>query len=149
MKSLELPWAYQKELKDSIEILEFLNVKEAAQNKMIERRCKESSEAKLLMSLPGIGYHNALLIASEIGDIHRFPSGAKYSGYCGLVPSVRISEKTVHYGQMSHVGNKCLRWVSIEAAHIARRKSLRFSKLYQRIFVKKGPQVAIGSVARE
>ena len=46
-------------------------------------------------------------------------------------------------------GNKWLRWVFIEAAHISRRKSLRFSRLYERVKVKRGPQVAIGAVARE
>ena len=37
----------------------------------------------------------------------------------------------------------------LKAAHIARRKSLRFSKLYKRVSLRKGPQVAIGAVARE
>jgi len=52
----------------------------------------------------------------------------------GLVPTVHISEKTVRYGQMSRAGNRWLRWVYVEAAHIARRKSLRFSKWFSSIY---------------
>jgi transposase len=149
LKSLELDWAYQQELDDYLETMEHLNGKVKAQNRIIEKLCKESPQSKLLMTIPGIGYHNALLIASEIGEVNRFSTGAKYAGYCGLVPTVHISEKTVRYGQMSRVGNRWLRWVYVEAAHIARRKSLRFSKLYKRVSLRKGPQVAIGAVARE
>ncbi len=148
LRSLELDWAYQQELDDYLETLEYLNGKVRAQNRTIEKLCKESPQSRLLMTIPGIGYHNALLIASEIGEVNRFSTGAKYAGYCGLVPTVHISEKTVRYGQMSHVGNRWLRWVYVEAAHIARRKSLRFSKLYNRVSLRRGPQVAIGAVAR-
>ena len=101
------------------------------------------------MTIPGIAYINALLIRSEIGDVNRFATGTKFCGYCGLVQTVHISDKTVRYGQMMEGGNKWLRWVFIEAAHISRRKSLRFSRLYERVKVKRGPQVAIGAVARE
>lgn len=149
LKSLELPWAYQRELNDSIEILELLNAKEKTQNKAIERFCKEFFETRLMMTMPGIGFHNGLLISSEIGDINRFPTGGKFAGNCGLVPLVHISDKIVRYGQMSHNGNRWVRWVFIEAAYFARRKSLRFSKLYDRIHAKKGPQVSIGDVARK
>lgn len=149
LRGLELPWAYQKELSDSLEILKLLNAKEREQNKLIEQLCRESEEAKLLLTVPGIGYHNALLIVSEIGDINRFATGGKFCGYCGLVPKVHLSDQTVRYGQLTDVGNKWLRWVFIEAAHIARLKSLRFSRLYKRVKEKRGPQVAIGAVARE
>jgi hypothetical protein len=49
---------------------------------------------------------------------------------------------------MTQVGNKWLRWVFIEAAHIGRRKSLRFSRLYEWVKIKGSPQVAIRPVAR-
>ena len=101
------------------------------------------------MTIPRIAYHNALLIMSEIGDVNRFETGTKFCGYCGLVPTVHIFDKTVRYGQMTEVGNKWLRWMFIEAAHIGRHKSLRFSRRYDLVNMKGGLQVAIGAVARE
>jgi transposase len=38
----------------------------------------------LLVTAPGVGWINAYTIASEIGDIGRFPSPAKLCGYTGL-----------------------------------------------------------------
>jgi transposase len=41
----------------------------------------------LLMTVPGIGWVLAYTIASEIGDISRFPSPKKLTGYTGLCPT--------------------------------------------------------------
>jgi len=45
----------------------------------------------LLLSCPGIGWILAFTIASEIGDIHRFPTPGKLAGYTGLCPRVQQS----------------------------------------------------------
>jgi transposase len=42
--------------------------------------------AKLLMTVPGIGYYSALLIVSEVGDINRFPDSYHLCSYAGLIP---------------------------------------------------------------
>ena len=44
-------------------------------------------DVKLLMTIPGVGYYSALLIASEVGDIARFPFAENLCSYAGLVPS--------------------------------------------------------------
>ena len=45
---------------------------------------KEDEKAKLLMTIPGIGYYSALLIVSEIGDINRFPDSYHYVLICWI-----------------------------------------------------------------
>jgi len=45
----------------------------------------------LLLTVPGVGYLLAYTIASEIGDIARFASPKKLTGYTGLCPIVRQS----------------------------------------------------------
>lgn len=149
LQALKLQWAYQGELLDCLELIEVLNQKEKEQNRLIERLCKQSSQAQLLTTLPGIGYHNGLLIASEVGQIGRFPSAQRFASYCGLVSSVHISDRTVRYGSITKQGNRWLRWVFVEAAHIARRKSLRFGNLYGRVESRSGPQKALVATARE
>ncbi|MBM3313542.1 IS110 family transposase, partial [candidate division WOR-3 bacterium] len=47
--------------------------------------------AKLLMTIPGIGYLTSYLLLNEIGDIKRFPSPGKLCAYGGIVPIVRQS----------------------------------------------------------
>lgn len=149
LKNLKLPFAYQRELNDDLELLEFLNKKEKQQNRLIEQLCKKSKEVSLLMSLPGFGYHNSLLVSSEIANPQRFPDGEHYASYCGLVTSVHITDKTVYYGHITKQENHRLRWVYIEAAHFARRYSVRFGNLYNRVKERSGHQKAIVAVARE
>lgn len=149
LKGLELQWAYQQELNDCLELIETLNQKEKEQNRLIERLCKESPQARLLTTIPGIGYHSALLIANELVEPGRFPNGERFASYCGLVTSVHISDRTIRYGNITKQGNRWLRWVFVEAAHIARRQSLRLGNLYQRVESRSGPQKALVAVARE
>jgi transposase len=67
-----------KEL-DDYRVNGYLNVIESLDSEIkdasrkILQLAKEDDMASLLMTIPGIGYYSALLIASEIGDINRFP----------------------------------------------------------------------------
>lgn len=149
LKSLRLGGMYQVELEECLELLEFLNEREKRSSKLIRQLAAKSEDCRLLMTIPGIGYHNALFIKAEVGDINRFADGEKYASYCGLVPTVHISERTVRYGHLSPQGNPWLRWVYVEAAHIAIKRSVRLANLYSRVARKKGAQKAIGAVARE
>ena len=60
---------------------------------------KEDEMAKLLMTIPGIGYYSALLIVSEIGDISRFPDSYHLCSYAGLVPSTHSSGGITYHGR--------------------------------------------------
>ena len=48
---------------------------------------RADERVKLLVTIPGIGELLGLTIASEIGDIARFPSARKLVGYSGLTPT--------------------------------------------------------------
>lgn len=54
-------------------------IKEAS--KAILLQTKEDETAKLLMTIPGIGYYSALLIVSEISDISRFTDSNHLCSY--------------------------------------------------------------------
>ncbi|MCK9227425.1 MAG: transposase [Syntrophorhabdaceae bacterium] len=64
-------------------------LREADEN--IKKLAQMNADASLLLSVPGMGNYSALLIASEIGDISRFPSAKKLCSYAGLVPCVYSS----------------------------------------------------------
>jgi transposase len=149
LQALELPWAYQKALTDDLSLIEDLNNKDRILQRMIRNLCKATPATDILMSSPGIAYHNALLITREVGDINRFPDGAHFASYCGLVTQVHISDRTVHYGGITRNGNRWLRWLYVEASFFARRYSNRFGHLYERVKHRAGVQKAIVAVARE
>ena len=77
----------------------------------------------LLLTVPGVGPLLAYTIASEIGDIARFSSPKKLTGYTGLCPIVRQSGNRDVRGPLAKNGPKYLRWALVEAATHAARDS--------------------------
>jgi transposase len=63
----------------------------------------------LLMSAPGFGWITAFTVACEIGDIDRFSSPVKLTGYTGLCPRVSQSGDTDRRGPISKHGPRHLR----------------------------------------
>ena len=57
----------------------------------LDRLGADHPSIPLLLTVPGIGPVLAYTIASEIGDIGRFSSPRKLTGYTGLCPPVRQS----------------------------------------------------------
>lgn len=50
--------------------------------------CRDSEDARLLLSIPGLGPVTATCLLAQIGDIRRFATPAKLCSYAGLVPRV-------------------------------------------------------------
>ena len=87
------------------------------------------------MSVPGIGFHNALLILSELGEIGRFKRPESLVCYAGLAPKVEQSGEHVRYGHINKHNNGFLRWAFIQSARAAVRSSKpnRFQRIYNKI----------------
>lgn len=97
-------------------------------------------DAVLLMSIPGVGPYTALVIASEIDGIGRFVRPHKLCAYAGLVPSVRSSGESVHYGRITRRGSDILRWVLVECVHSHARYAgdSGVARFYMRLARKRG-----------
>lgn len=124
---------------------------------MIEKRMKEvfreTEEVKRLMSIPGIGFILAVVIAGEIGDIERFSGPSRLASYSGTVPRVHSSGGKTRYGKLRNDVNHYLKWAYSEAGNSTAVNHKRLperhtSRLYKRIRDKKGHAVAVGAVAR-
>ncbi len=72
--------------------------------------CRESKEADLLMTIPGMGPVLAAIILAQIGDIKRFPSAERLCSYAGLVPRVYQSGTVLRRGRITRAGRSVLRW---------------------------------------
>lgn len=70
-----------------------------------------SEDARLLMTIPGIGAVSAALIMSQIGVIERFPNSRKLCAYAGIVPRVYSSGMTNRTGRITRSGRSIFRWV--------------------------------------
>jgi transposase len=148
--SLNLPFAYQEELRGLLKILDSLNREIEEITKTIDSLCKESPEASLIEKIAGIGYYTALLVVSEIGDISRFANAKKLFSYAGIIPSEKSSGERIKRGPITKEGSSWLRWALIEAAQKqAWMKDSPFSAEFKRIAKKKGNKIAKVAIARK
>jgi transposase len=127
------------------------------QIRLFEQRMKEvftpTEELRFLMSLPGIGFILAVVIASEVGDVERFPSAARFASYAGTTPRIHASGGKVRLGQLRADVNRYLKWAFVEAANcvsLTRRQCpyRHVTQLYLRVRGRRGHQTAVGAVAR-
>jgi transposase len=75
-----------------------------------------------LVSIPGISTLTAMILLTELVDIHRFEDLDHLASYCGLVPGEHSSGDTEIITGISSRRNVFLRTVLIEASWIAARK---------------------------
>ena len=73
--------------------------------------------AKLLKTIPGIGYYSALFLVSEIDDINRFPDSYRLCSYAGLVSSTHSSGGVTYHANITKTGSKHIRWLMPERVH--------------------------------
>jgi transposase len=87
-------------------VIDALNheIDEASQRIGIE--VKDDEYARLLMTIPGVGYYSALLIASEIGEIEPFPDSQHLCSYAGLTPSTHRSGGVTYHGNITKTGSR-------------------------------------------
>jgi transposase len=117
----------------------------------LERKAGESQDAKLLMTIPGVGYFSALLILAEIDDISRFSDPEKLCSYAGLVPSTRQSGNTVYRGHITKQGSSLLRWALQECVwmHLYHADDTCLTRFFWRVARRKGRKIAAVAAARK
>jgi len=139
-RSLETYLSLSKELKAQIEPL----------NKEMQELAKSNPQARLLMTIPGIGSIVALFILAEIEDISRFPSHRHLASYAGLVPSLDSSAGKDRRGRITKQGSPYLRTALVEAAQVTSRvKRSRLHLFFRKRIVKSGYQRAIVATAHK
>ena len=103
-------------LRELHEVIEELNGHIDMLTKKIEKTAKELPQARLLMTMPGVGTITALTVIAEVGDFSRFKSAKQLASFAGLVPKQRSSGEKVRLGGITHLGSKYLRTAMVETA---------------------------------
>jgi transposase len=85
-----------------------------------------------LMTIPAVGEITALTWALEIGDPHRFRSGAEAMSYCGLTAALKSSAGKQQRGPISKQRNRWLQSTLIEAAKLAPRWNPQLAAVHAR-----------------
>ena len=116
---------------DLLKLLAELNRTLDELDKAVGDAAESNSQARLLMSQPGVGPITSLAFVLTIGDVSRFQHINQVASYVGLIPREHSSGGKQRLGAISKQGNRFLRQLLVEAAQSATRLDPGFKKQYQ------------------
>jgi transposase len=128
---LGVPEVWRRSIAEAVGIVRELDERLIPIEQELRPLARADPRVALLVTIPGIGDLLGLTIASEIGDISRFPTARKLVGYSGLTPRVYQSGQKSRTGKLAKSGSTMLRWSAIEAAQQAWRPSNPWHQLYR------------------
>jgi transposase len=151
LERLEVPEPWRGNVTASVELIDDLEDQIESVNRRLKAGHADHPYIPLLMSVPGIGWVLAFTIAAEIGQIERFQSPEKLTGYTGLCPRVNQSGDKDRRGPLTKHGPTYLRWALLEATMHALKHpaySERYQRNKRRLGKQRGAKVAQIDIAR-
>jgi transposase len=149
MRTLTLPPTERFTLDNALDLLEQVEVRAARVDEELLTHARISQDARLLMTIPGVGVTVAIGLLAAIDQIQRFPTPQKLAAYFGVVPRVRQSANHCYYGGITKTGNSTARHLAVEAAQVLARSSAPLAATYFRVRNKRGHNVAVTALARK
>jgi len=134
---------------DYLDTIEFLSKKIRELDEKVKKVAEADKYAKLLVTIPGVGWYGALLISSEIADVNRFSDYEHLCSYARLSPGVRQSGDTQH--TTKGMGDSMLNWMMVQCTrvHVRRCESSAITRFYQQVSKRRGEKIAIVAAARK
>lgn len=117
-------------------------------NAMIAQHLEAEQEAMALLdTIPGVSRRTAEILLAEIGtDMRRFPNAKHLASWAGMCPGHHESAGK-HLSGKTRKGNRWLRQVLVEAAHVAAKtKQTYLAAQYKRIAARRGKKRALLAV---
>jgi transposase len=151
LERLEVPEPWRSNVTASVWLIDELERQISEINRRLRAGHADHPYIPLLMSVPGIGRVLAFTIAAEIGEIERFSSPERFTGYTGLCPRVNQSGESDRRGPLSKHGPRYLRWALIEATMQALKHPVyreRYQRTKRRLGKQRGAKVAQVDIAR-
>jgi transposase len=151
LERLEVPEPWRANVTASVCLIDDLERQISDINRRLREGHANHPYIPLLMSVPGIRWVLAFTIAGEIGEIERFSSPEKLTGYTGLCPRVNQSGEKDRRGPLTKHGPTYLRWALLEATMHALRHpaySERYQRNKRRLGKQRGAKVAQIDIAR-
>jgi len=151
LERLRVPEPWRGNITASVALIDDLEGQIAEINTRLREGHADHPYIPLLLTAPGIGWVLAFTIAAEIGEIERFASPQKLTGYTGLCPRVNQSGDKDRRGPLTKHGPTYLRWALLEATMHALKHpaySERYQRNKRRLGKQRGAKVAQIDIAR-
>jgi transposase len=118
-------------------------------DRQVEELAKQRSQARRLLTHPGVGPVTALATEVFLGDPKRFDHGNQVASYIGMIPCEHTSGKRQRLGKTTKQGNSLLRYLWTEAVMHAVQKDAELKRFYRRKLIQKGMGKARIAAARK
>lgn len=102
-----------------------------------------------LIALSGLGVLGAMILMTEIGDIHRFKGLNELACYVGLAPTLEGSGEDETEGRLTPRRSKQLRRILIESAWVAVRNDASMAAAFEKLSRRMVKNQAIIRIARK
>lgn len=157
LRLIETTPAVRYRLDMLLEDMEYVRRQTLSINRRLRVFCVEHPEIAqymgYLISIPGIGFVTGITILAVIGDPKELRNVRELGSFLGVVPTERSTGDIVNRGSITHLGNRNLRGLLIEAAWSAIRTDTGLNQFYHRIRNRHHPKCAskkaIVAVARK
>jgi transposase len=149
LRNVELSESRRRILEHELEIIDFVEEQAHTQELRIRRLASHEPDVPRLRTIPGFDVLMSMAFLAEIGDPHRFKSSDQVAAYIGLVPRVYSSGNTTRCGRITKTGSKFMRWMLVQAAWTAIKRSPNLRAKFNQISRRRGKKVAIISIARK
>lgn len=118
-KHEEVPAPVTAALMPLVQQLHILDAAIDKADKEMAQAAKACSQAKLLMSIPGIGPTTATALIATIGKsgIKQFSGPREFAAFLGLVPRQNSSGGKERLGRITKMGNQYIRKLLVVGAH--------------------------------
>jgi len=148
-RDLKLPSLLANERDRWLELLIEIEKQIAELERLLKTEAEADERVQRLLTHPGIGLLTALCIVHSLGEVKRFASVRKVAAYAGLEPIEHSSGEKRRYGAISKAGNRLLRFLLGEAAHMAAWSDDELKQFFRRLKAKCGTAKAITATARK
>lgn len=120
-------------------------------DRQIENQAANDPNARLLMTIPGIGAYRGLMLATELSPIERFSKPAQVISYAGLAPRTRSSGGHTRHGSIPKGANRWVRGALVSAipSHVRVAPQSSLSAAYEALKQRVGWKVARVAAARK
>jgi transposase len=148
-RELKLPLLLANERDRWLELLIEIEKQIAGLEQKLKAEAQSDDRVQRLQTHPGVGLLTSLCIVHTLGEVSRFSTARKVAAYAGLEPMEHSSGEKRRYGAISKAGNRLLRHLLGEAAHIATRTDNELKQFFRRLKARCGTAKAIVAIARK
>lgn len=153
LKELPMPHSFSRlTLSRMIQQLEYLQgqiLQLTRDLRTLIRTDRYVNQAKLLLSVPGVGNLTAISLLTEIGDIKRFKNFYHFNSFVGLCPTEFSSGESEHKGSITPRHHNVLRSLIVEMAWSAIRLDPAMTMAYNNYIKRMTGKRAITRIARK